>query len=153
MGIYDVDAIAEQWLYDTLTTYTPLLTLVGNNKTYMMPQIYRGVAPQQGSKYPYVVFQNQTQGGANEMTINGTIVWNNTLYLVKAIGMADDTDTLAQINKAIRDALHRKDGPALDGQVVGCIQERTFVFPPDEINGEFVETRGGLYRIFAQEAP
>jgi hypothetical protein len=152
VGIYDVDAIAEQWLYDTLTSYTPLLNLVGNNRVYAMPQVYRGVAPQQGSNYPFVVFQNQTEGGMNEMTINGTIVWNNTLYLVKVVGLADDSDTLSQINKTIRDALHRRDGTALDGQVIACIQERTFVFPPDEVNGEFIETRGGLYRIFAQEA-
>lgn len=152
MGIYDVDAIAEQWLYEQLVGHAPLVALVGENTALNMPQIYRGVAPQDGATYPYVIFNNQTEGGINEMTMNSTIVWNNTIYLVKVEGLQDDSDLLSRINKAIRDALHQKDGDTLGGRVIACAQERTFVFPPDEIDGVIYETRGGLYRLLVQES-
>jgi len=155
MSVYDADAIVEQWIYDTLVSYTPLVDIVGNNDDFNVPQVYRGVAPQsEGVHPPYVIFHNQTLGGTNIIALmsGGKIVANESLYVVKVVGLSSQGDEVSRANKAVRDALHGKSYQSvLDGTVLVCVQERTYVFPPEIIEGVVYETRGGLYRILSQE--
>ncbi len=134
-------AIAEQWLYETLSGDAQLAAAAVGG-------VWLDTAPSD-TPYPYVTFQF-IPGSQDLKTANAIRIWANTLWLVKATAKVGAHGALVTIANRIDAVLHLGTGTVGTGRVYWCERESPFSQPITE-NGVQYRQVGGLYRIRVQD--
>lgn len=139
MAIYEPSRVLD-WLQ---TTLAPLA--IGG--------AWRGVAPP-GVTSPYIVYDLDSP--TDIPGVAGTRLWNSSLYSVKVVGTATQTDTLASIADAVDAALQLVGdfaiGANTDAHLMRCVREGPLPIPVIIENSVSWVTYGALWRIQARQA-
>jgi hypothetical protein len=145
-----ITAAARRFLMDRLA---PIVRAAGWTATstagVVTPRLFHGVAPA-GTTFPFVVFQMLSPGD-DRQTQDGSDIWSDPLYLVKAVAQGTGTDAIETTVEAIDTALHNRRGSADGARVIECWRERRHE-QPEVIDGRFYINCGGEYRLKIQEA-
>lgn len=145
-----ITAAARRFLIERLT---PIVTAAGWTWTPVggsqRARLFHGVAPV-GTTYPFVVFQMLSPG--NDIhTQDGSDVWSDPLYLVKAVAQGSGTDGIEPVVDAIDAALHNTRGSVADARVIQCWRERRHELPELTEGKQYINA-GAEYRLRLQEA-
>lgn len=129
----------DKFLYDQLAGDSALTDVVGQ-------RIYGEMAPDEAA-FPYVVYQFLT--GNDLAVINGTRIWSNCTYMVKAIDEAQSYEgDLKTAAGRIDAVLHKQSGSNANGTVYSSVREQPYrMLEPDQ--GRQFRHLGGIYRILA----
>lgn len=132
--------IALEYLISTLSGDTTLSTLAPGG-------CFRGLAPP-NTVTPFVIVGYQS--GVDVLTMNAVRLFSTPLYMVKVVGPADITPTIAQGAARVDELLRRTSGTATGGLVLVCYRESPLLL--DElVNGTQWVSIGGLYRAEVQQ--
>jgi hypothetical protein len=115
--------------------------------------IYPGLPPEADQSYPFITVTAQ-QAPRPERVFRGgnavadEIVFEEALYLVKAIDQSTSPEIVGDINAAIRTAL---DGavPTVTGYTAMSVQWMSDVSYDESANGQTFQHEGGIYQIWA----
>lgn len=146
-----ITAAARRFLVERLT---PIVTAAGWTWTPVggseRARLFHGVAPA-GTTFPFVVFQMLSPGN-DQRTQDGSDIWSDPIYLVKAVTTGTGTDTIETVVDAIDDALHNTRGSVSGGRVMECWRERRHELPELASDGKQYINAGAEYRLRLQEA-
>ncbi len=112
--------------------------------------VWRGVGPAEGVATSYPIAVVQFQAGSDVHGSNQARLWTDGLYIVKAVGPADDDVALVACADAIDTALQDLSGTAQGGTVMSCLRERPFGPLDEVVNGQRFTNVGGIYRLLAR---
>lgn len=132
--------ITDRWLYDTLSNDTTVAAEATGG-------IHSDVAPQ-GTESPYVVFSYSD--GEDVRVVDGSRVFTDATYLVKAVLVGASYAALEALVDAIDAVLHNSSAVSDDGAIVWCVRERPIRYA-ESVNGEEYRHLGALYRIQARK--
>ena len=144
--LLSANAIAEQWIYQTLSGDGTLSALVGG-------RIYSTVAPQTADPnpadaYPMVVFASLTSADVQEFGPLRTMA--QALYDISAYDAVPSIVGLDAIMARVDALLQGKQAVTAGGYVLGCRRERTrFTGDPDA--GIAYRRSAAVYRIYIEE--
>lgn len=112
---------------------------------------WEGVAPD-GVTPPFTVFS--LISGVDMMVVGAYRIWNDGLYLVKAVGPASSAAAVYAQADANDNALTRQGGitigPASDATLLYCVREQIVPLPPELVNGVTWLSAGAYYRMYVQ---
>lgn len=135
-----ITAAARRFIYGRIA---PILTAAG--WTWAQgPRLFHGVAPS-GAPFPFVVFTMLSPGN-DLQTQDGSDIWSDPLYLVKAVTEGTGTDGIEPVVEAIDDALHNTRGAVAGADVIECWRERRHE-QTELTGGKFYINCGGEYRL------
>jgi hypothetical protein len=145
-----ITAAAHRFLHERLA---PVVTAAGWTWTppggSSEPRLFDGLA-WGGASFPYVVIQILSPGN-DRHTQDGSDIWSDPLYLVKAVTEGTDTEDIEPVVDAIDAALHNTRGSMAGARVVECWRERRHE-QPELTDGRFYINCGAEYRLRLQEA-
>lgn len=130
---------AKAWLYSQLHGDAELVDAAPGS-------VHFWIAPE-GTVFPYLTFQ--FMGGSDLVTINGTRVWANTLWLVKATVKAGAASALAAILDRVDAVLDRTFGTIGAARVYWSQREGLFSQATSEKGITYLQ-EGAFYRIKIQ---
>lgn len=132
--------IALEWLFATLSGDATLTALAPGG-------CFRALAPP-NTPTPFVIVGYQS--GVDVLTMNAVRLFSQPLYMVKVVGPADITPTIAQGAARVDELLKRSSGTAAGGLILDCYREQPLLV--DElVNGTQWVSIGGLYRTEIQQ--
>lgn len=131
-------AAARQYLYGALHGDATLMALVHD--------VWPGGSAPEGTAFPFVVFQFMS--GVPYAAVGAYRIWNNMVWLVKAVGETADISALDTIVARIDTLLQRGSGTPAAGTIWSCVQETTIEYP-ETISGKQYRHLGATYRLFA----
>ncbi len=140
MSAVSAPALAESYLYSTLSGDATLMALITG--------VYSTVAPQ-GAVYPFIVFASLA--GKDIQEIGPLRTMSQQLYEIKAISNAPSIVGLDAIMARV-DALIQGHGPVTlsGGYILGARRERTMVLGSPEAGVQYRQLIF-TYRIYTQE--
>jgi len=128
---------AERWLVATLANDA---TLTGLGIT----GVYVDVAPESAS-FPCIVIGQQT--ARDVMVVGAYRIFENLLFLVRAVGQTQSYAALASAASRIDALLHRQSGSGADGTTWGCVREQSFRLAEVQSGVQYRHS-GGVFRLF-----
>lgn len=111
------DAIADAWIYATLTADTG----AGGVSTLVGGRIHNEDVPE-GSAYPVVRYQQLATTAENGL--GAQYIASDLLYLIEVIGQTGDYDELAPAARRIYTLFHDKEAAISGGYVLASVRER-----------------------------
>lgn len=132
---------AEEWIYNTLSNDTPLLTSAPGG-------VFAAMAPD-GTATPYVVFGLQS-GGVDTLTMNAVRLITNPLYQIVVTGEASKMSDIVAAASRIDDLMKRASGTVTGGYIADCHREQPLV-KNELINTVVWRSIGGLYRMIVEQ--
>lgn len=134
----------DTWMMDRLTTHADMVSAFATSPV----QVAEGLAPDQW-KYPFVVFQNQSNIDTNGIGPSARVLVTTT-YLVRAIVRSDTygNTALKSLAAAIDIAIDGASGVTVDGHVLGCRRNSEYRLT-EPVDGRPIRHLGGIYTIWA----
>lgn len=112
---------------------------------------WQGVGPE-SSTPPFTVFD--LASGVDMTVVGAYRIWNDGLYLVKAVGPQSSAAAVYAQADANDNALTRQGGitvgPQSDATLLYCVRESIVPLPPELVNGVPWMSVGGYYRMYVQ---
>ncbi|NPV85986.1 MAG: DUF3168 domain-containing protein [Anaerolineae bacterium] len=130
---------AERWVVGLLREDATMQSLVAG-------RIYSGVVPQ-SAVYPFVLVQRVSS--RTVMGVGTAVIMWDELVMVKGVDKAESYSTLETIMNRVRGVLHGASGDVTNGIVIGCVEERTIMYP-EVVDGVQYRHLGIEFRVWTQ---
>jgi len=132
-------------LYGKMAGDGTLISMLGTPPTGYNQSIFHDVAPS-GSRYPYVVFKQQT--GTPTYAL-GARAFDNDLWLIKGVDGNQDSDPVDAIASRL-DALLTDGTISISGRTQLYLRRESDVPFSEVVNGVLIRHHGSLFRLIYQ---